>query len=228
MTADSDFTPTKACTKCKVCKPAVLEFFHSCATNKDGLHPRCKECRKADSLAYYQANSKMVGEKSKKWQQANPDKSNARKLAWAKKHVESEIARKREYRELNRSSIRARENAQTKQRELTDPAFRLRRLMSRRMWASLKKAKDGWSWEGLVGYTRKDLLEHLEKQFTKGMSWDRFAAGEIHIDHIVPVSSFSCTLPIGPEFQACWALTNLRPLWAKDNLSKGAQITHLI
>lgn len=167
-------------------------------------------------------------EKSKQWQQANPDKANARKLAWAKKNAEGETARKREYKERNRVSIRARENARTKQRELVDPAFRLRRLMSRRMWVSLRKEKDGWSWEHLVGYTRKDLLEHLEKQFTQGMSWIQFAAGEIHIDHIVPVSSFDCTTPSGPEFQACWALTNLRPMWAKDNLSKGAKRTHLI
>ena len=225
---DSDSTPTKTCTKCKECKPATAEFFHSQAASKDGIHPRCKDCRKVDSIAYYQANAEMVRDKAKKWQQANPDKANARKLAWAKKRVESEKARKREYKERNRASIRLRENARTKQRELVDPAFRLRRLMSRRMWVSLKKAKDGWSWEKLVGYTRKDLLFHLEKQFTKGMNWDVFAAGEIHIDHIVPVSSFNCTSPSGPDFQACWSLTNLRPMWAKENMSKGDRITHLI
>jgi len=221
-------TPTKVCRKCGETKPATTEFFHSHSSAGGGLNPRCKECRKEESLAYYQANTEILREKAKKWQQDNPDKANAKKLAWAKKNSESEIARKREYKERNRVAIRARENAQTKQRELTDPAFRLRRLMSRRMWVSLKKEKDGWSWESLVGYTRKDLLEHLEKQFTKGMSWDRFAAGEIHIDHIVPVISFGCTSPIGPEFQACWALANLRPMWAKENMSKGAQITHLI
>ena len=219
---------SKTCTKCCECKPAALEFFHSHSSAKGGLNPRCKKCRKAESLAYYQANTEAVQEKTKKWQQANPDKVKAIKSAWEKRHVESEVARKREYKEQNRVSIRARENARTKQKELTDPAFRLRRLMSRRMWVSLKKAKDGWSWESLVGYTRKDLLEHLEKQFTKGMSWERFSVGEIHIDHIVPVSSFNCTSPSGPEFHACWALANLRPLWAKDNMSKGAQMTHLI
>lgn len=219
---------TRTCAKCGETKPATTEFFHSHAGIQGGLNPRCKQCRKADSKAYYQSNAEAVRERAKEWQTANPDKANARKAAWANKRVENEKARKREYKERNREVIRARENARTKQRELTDPAFRLRRLMSRRMWVSLKKKKDGWSWERLVGYTRKDLLQHLEKQFTQGMSWDRFAAGEIHIDHIVPVISFNCTAPTGPDFQACWALANLRPMWAKENMSKGAQITHLI
>jgi hypothetical protein len=218
----------KTCTKCGECKPATLQYFHSHLLAKGGLNPRCRECRKSESIAYYQANADTIRKKSKKWQQDNPVKANARKLAWAKEREESESARTRKYREQNRAVISARECARTKQRELTDPAFRLRRLMSRRMWASLKTAKDGWSWERLVGYTRKVLLEHLEKQFTKGMSWNRFAAGEIHIDHIIPVSSFNCTLPSGPDFQACWSLANLRPMWAKDNMSKGAQMTHLI
>jgi 5-methylcytosine-specific restriction endonuclease McrA len=44
-----------------------------------------------------------------------------------------------------------------------------------------------------------------------------------HIDHIIPISSFSFSSPEDPEFKAAWALTNLRPLWAAQNISKGAK-----
>lgn len=72
--------------------------------------------------------------------------------------------------------------------------------------------------EDFAGYTIKELRDHLERQFTKGMNWDQFCAGKIHIDHIVPLSAFD--LKNEDELKAAWAITNLRPLWAKDNLQK--------
>ena len=64
-----------------------------------------------------------------------------------------------------------------------------------------------------VGYTRDDLLRHLEAQFTKGMSWNN--KGQWHIDHIKPKNLFDPTNP--DDMRACWSLSNLRPLWGSDN-----------
>jgi len=41
-----------------------------------------------------------------------------------------------------------------------------------------------------------------------------------HIDHIIPVSAFNFTKPEHIDFNKCWALSNLQPLWAEENLSK--------
>lgn len=87
-------------------------------------------------------------------------------------------------------------------------------------------AKAGRSWESLLGFTVHDLMQHLERQFLPGMSWDN--RGEWHIDHIRPLNGFNFSAPADPEFREAWALTNLRPLWAKDNISKSARRTHLI
>ena len=70
-----------------------------------------------------------------------------------------------------------------------------------------------------LDYTKYELMEHIESQFTDGMSWDNM--GDWHIDHIRPVSSFSYTSTDCEDFKKCWALNNLQPLWAKDNMSKG-------
>lgn len=78
--------------------------------------------------------------------------------------------------------------------------------------------------EEIFGFTKDDLRRHIEAQFTDGMNWDALARGEIHIDHRTPVSSFSTHEPGTPEFKACWALTNLRPLWAIDNQRKGNRL----
>ena len=118
------------------------------------------------------------------------------------------------------------QNAYQKAKRKTDPAFALKGRMSAGVANSLRDGKNGRSWEALVGYAATDLMAHLERQFLPGMTWSN--RNRWHIDHIVPVSSFEFTTPDCPGFKAAWALTNLRPLWATDNVRKSAKRTHLI
>ena len=90
------------------------------------------------------------------------------------------------------------------------------------MGYSLKGRKAGCRWETLVGYTLADLMAHLESLFAPGMTWSNI--GEWHIDHRRPRSSFVYDSPADPEFHACWSLANLQPLWAVDNMTKGARL----
>ena len=76
----------------------------------------------------------------------------------------------------------------------------------------------GGSWEKAVGYTFLELKTHLEKQFVDGMSWDNY--GKWHIDHIIPISGFNFENKEDPDFKQYWALSDLQPLWAKDNWRK--------
>ena len=52
------------------------------------------------------------------------------------------------------------------------------------------------------------------------MCWDNYGKFGWHIDHIIPLSSASSEEEI---FKLCH-YTNLQPLWAFDNLSKGNKI----
>lgn len=107
-------------------------------------------------------------------------------------------------------------------------SVKLRSAMGSAIYHSLKRgAKGGAKWQDLVGYTAVDLMRHMERQFVDGMSWDNYGAGW-HIDHIVPVSSFQIESPQDNEFQQCWALSNLRPLWARENLVKHAKRLYLL
>jgi len=90
-----------------------------------------------------------------------------------------------------------------------------------------KSSKANSSCFDLLPYTNEELLKHIEAQFGmhpihvthNAMCWDNF--GKWHLDHIRPVSSFSITGPESEGFTECWALDNLRPLWAEENMSKG-------
>lgn len=74
--------------------------------------------------------------------------------------------------------------------------------------------------EKILGYKKEDLVRHLERQFIDGMTWEN--RNEWHIDHIVPISHFLENNETDP--MVINALDNLQPLWAEDNLKKGAKI----
>jgi hypothetical protein len=76
--------------------------------------------------------------------------------------------------------------------------------------------------EQILGCSYNQFKIHLEKQFLKGMNWNN--RSEWHIDHIVPIS-------LAKDEESIIKLnhfTNLRPLWARDNIIKSNTRTHLI
>jgi len=111
-------------------------------------------------------------------------------------------------------------------RKRANPRERLDHRVSQLVRGGLRGAKDGRTWESLVGYTIDDLYRHLERQFLPKMSWENI--GKWHVDHILPRSMFNYETAECPDFKACWAITNLRPLWAADNYKKSDTRTHLI
>ena len=62
-----------------------------------------------------------------------------------------------------------------------------------------------------------DFKAYIESKFTDGMSWSNY--GQWHLDHIIPLSKTDLTTSEGIKLATHY--TNLQPLWAKDNMSKG-------
>jgi hypothetical protein len=77
-----------------------------------------------------------------------------------------------------------------------------------------------------LGYSRDQLRQHIERQFTGRMSWKAFRQGKIHLDHIRPLVAFDLSDP--DQFREAFSLSNMRPLWTQANLAKGARVEHLI
>lgn len=95
-----------------------------------------------------------------------------------------------------------------------------------KMRESLIHGKAGRKWESLVGYSLRELMEHLQRQFLPGMSWANMS--EWHIDHIRPLASFGLRSVDDPRLREAWCLTNLRPIWSEDNIKKGSKRMFLI
>ena len=112
----------------------------------------------------------------------------------------------------------------------TCPMFKLRLRTMHRTRAVLSKVVCGIKGDAylhynqLIGCSAIELKEHIEKRFKDGMNWDAYLRSLIHIDHIRPCASFDLSDP--EQQKACFHYTNLQPLWAKDNLKKGAKIIY--
>jgi 5-methylcytosine-specific restriction endonuclease McrA len=57
------------------------------------------------------------------------------------------------------------------------------------------------------------------------MSWENYGKFTWHIDHIIPVAVFNFSSFKDLDFKRCWALSNLQPLEAKKNHSKGCRVS---
>lgn len=85
---------------------------------------------------------------------------------------------------------------------------------------ALKFGRKSAKTEELLGISIQGLKTFLELKFKPGMSWENY--GKWHIDHIYPLSKSDLTTPEGQK--RAFHYTNLQPLWAKENISKGARV----
>lgn len=100
------------------------------------------------------------------------------------------------------------------------PAGRIELAMRSRIWSAMRGANiNGSAKFSYVGCTAEFLRQHIEAQFADGMSWDNY--GEWHIDHIRPCASYD--LSNENARRECFNWKNLRPLWASENIQKGAK-----
>lgn len=105
-----------------------------------------------------------------------------------------------------------------RKRMAENPNVRLSMAVSAGIRRSLKTSKGGKKWEHLVGYTIGDITSHLERLFQPGMTWDNY--GDWHVDHKIPLAAHNFETPEDIDFKKAWALDNLQPLWATDNIKK--------
>lgn len=173
----------------------------------DKKHRQSERAKKTAKVYYEKNKEKMRNyhrEYAKKWAKTLIGKASLKKAREKCYYKDVEQSRK----------MRREEYYKRKQ----DVRYRIHDAVSSAIYDALKKNKNGRSWEKLVDFTLSDLIIHLKKLFQPGMTWKNY--GKWHIDHIVPRSKFYFQSADDPEFKKCWALNNLQPLWAIDNIKK--------
>jgi hypothetical protein len=126
-----------------------------------------------------------------------------------------------EWKELKKEKERVRQYKKWKKKWDTNDLFamkvRLRNLI-RNSFRRKGYTKFNDKTEEIVGVDYDSFKVYLESKFLEGMSWEN--RGKWHIDHIIPLSSSTSK----EELIKLCHYTNLQPLWAEDNMSKGDKI----
>jgi hypothetical protein len=181
----------KICSKCKIEKEIIL-------FPKNRSY--CKLCANQMCKDYKQKNKEKIQEYNKNYKESH----------------KNEIKEyNKQYNTNNRQSIQERQTKQHKLRRQNDIEYkisinlrnRIKKLINRK---SLKTKE-------LLGCTVEELEKWLEYNFYGEMSWENY--GNLwHIDHVIPCSMFDLT---NIEHQKiCFHWSNIRPLYAIDNLIK--------
>lgn len=107
-----------------------------------------------------------------------------------------------------------------KRRYAEDIQFRIAYTLRNRLRMAFSRGYKNGSAVRDLGCSIAELMEHLKGRFRAGMSFENY--GEWHIDHIRPLASFDLRDP--EQVKAACHFSNLQPLWAEENIRKGARI----
>lgn len=221
-------------TQCKSC---------TSLTNK-ASDQRNQAARREYSREYYLRNAEKIKEKTRVWAAKNPDQKRAQDRRYAAENKDRKAASLAEWkaanpdymqqwyarnpdydkrwRALNQDKV-TQSAKRSYDRKKDSPEFRLTSAIRAGVVKGMRKGfKSSRRTFDILGYALSDLRTHLESQFQPGMSWENY--GDWHIDHIIPRSVFNYETPDDIDFKRCWALENLQPLWAADNIRKHAKL----
>jgi hypothetical protein len=205
---------SKYCTGCREVKK--ISSFYKNKTNKDGYDARCEDCRR-DILTKKRKEQRIEYEKIEKTLKRG-DVSPEGLIFWG-----YDLLAKNFEHWVDKDRFKEKINTVNKSRSIRyqeDQLYKLRKDLSRNLNKSLRKlngSKNGQSQCDIMGISIVEFKKYLSDSFLEGMSWEN--RSEWHIDHILPVSAAKTQ----EEMKMLWHYTNMRPMWAVDNMVKGGK-----
>lgn len=182
-----------------------------------------RDAKAAYNAAYGAANREKLNVDARAYRAANRDAIAARaaaaRAAAGPDKRAARSASQSAYVRANRDRINARLRARLK----ADINFKISKAIRSHVRRIMKAGgvKDSTSLS-YAGATVAQLRKHLERQFPSGMTWQNH--GEWHIDHIIPLAAFDFA-GFPAQIKQAQHYTNLRPMWAEDNLRKSDTLT---
>lgn len=222
----------KTCSNCGNSKH--LSEFYKRKDSVDGYSGQCTSCKKIWYENYRKNNKQSISKYNKKYRNTDHGKKTERN--YYKNNRDTILKRKKDYAIKNRNKLNIYKNEWAKnnhnkrlmsnnkyrnKRYKTDLLYKKLITIRNRINTSIKRqgASKKYRTIDLLGCSFNFYKEYIESLFTDGMTWENH--GLWHIDHKIPCASFDLNNPEGQK--KCFHYSNTQPLWAKDNLRKGAK-----
>jgi len=210
----------KTCNSCKEYKPKTA--FNRRVSSKDGLNYKCRDCVRRYKKEYRDKNIEKVRNTERAIRSRNKLKINAKQREAYYSDLEKQKNRRKRYRANNRGKIRERNKSYYHRVVKSSPEWKARKAVYRYVRRVLNHTggRKRIRYEKVLGYGAEKLKLRLETNFSCGMCWENYGV-EWHIDHTKPISVFIKEGETRPN--VINMLCNLRPMWAKENMSKGGR-----
>jgi hypothetical protein len=233
----------KQCGKCKIEKNdndfTKLELSKTWSS--------CRSCVSLYNKEYKAKYKEELKEHSKQYKIDNVDKVSASYKKWADKNKDKRSIYMEEYRQKNKKKLIIQDSQRRSFRKKIDLSFKLRINCSALIRLALQRngsSKNGKSILKHLLYSVKELEMHVENLFShpdnlvngkvwmtnkncgkyNSKTWDDNdpTTWTWQLDHIIPHSTFEYKSMEDQFFRDCWALENLRPYSAKQNMMDGS------
>jgi hypothetical protein len=188
-----------------------------------------REANKDKRKVYNQINKDKIRVQNKTYYQVNKDKiKDSRKIynnktkTYQKTYHQVNKDKIKDYQKIYRGINKEKiykQQVEWKLKNKNNVQYKLSCRLRERLGDAIKNNYKSGSAVRDLGCTIDELKIYLESKFQLGMTWDNWTKDGWHIDHIKPLASFDLT-DRNQLLEACH-YTNLQPLWAQDNLSKG-------
>jgi len=224
---------------CIICKLELSEDkFHKDKSRKDGLNPRCKQCKSNIDSTYRITHAQQIKDINKTYYQENSDKIKERASNWYKNNTEQHNSRMKQYFHDNKDKIKEKQqiwnennkqkmqdymNQYIKQKYREDINYKVKSILSSRLRSCVKNKSE--STLDFIGCSLNEFIIWIEYQFDDNMNWKNCGT-YWHFDHVKPCASFD--LSKNEDILSCFNWKNIRPLEAKENMSKGNRIDQSI
>lgn len=180
-----------------------------------------RDAIRVKTAARYRENKEEASEYHAKRYRKDRTKILARCAKYRSDNPEKRQKTQANYYAKNKQQIMARSAKWATKRYAEDIEFRIQKILRSRLLVALKGRSKTASATRLVGCSIAKLKKHLERMFDSRMTWENYGHRTWHIDHIVPLAAFDLTKPEQQRKAFHWK--NLQPLWAVENLKKGAR-----
>lgn len=190
-----------------------------------------KAARRISDAAYRNRNKKLYAQAALRWYHKNKIKARRDQRDRYHKNLEFNRERARKKYWANREAIRERQRRGSekkrayhreyiKRRLSVDPAAKLAHYQRAAMRRVLKGTGRSAPALELLGCSPEHLKLWLTFYFQPGMTWANY--GKVwHVDHTKPCAAFDLSDPA--QQRECFHYMNLQPMFARENLSKGAK-----
>lgn len=204
-------------------KKAYMKIYHKKWYEENRNNPKYKELilesRRKYKQNHREQNRIYMKTYNKEYGIKNKDKLLEQKKEYRVENRNKLSKQKKEYH--NRSEIKIYYNLRNRERRRIDLNYKILCALRIRICMTIAKGYKSAKTLELLGCSVDFFKKYLESKFEGGISWSNYGLYGWHLDHVVPCSSFDLTQP--EEQRRCFHYTNLQPLWAKKNLSKGSK-----